>query len=406
MIHFEEAIALILARAPHLPSEPVRLEELVGRVSARAITSPENIPPFANSAMDGFALCREDFTGIDDPVAKVCGIIPAGRTVDDSFTPPHAGVWEIMTGAAIPPRCNAVIKVEETTREGTQVRFSRLPNPQENIRDAGSDFRKGESALAAGTRLFPEHVMALASLGVERADVYRRPRVSVLSTGSELSDDASRAGMIRNSTGPYLMQELRGLGAETAFLGTVADEPTDFIRRLERNLSNEVDVVISTGAVSMGRYDFVASALRDLGAEIVFHKVAIRPGKPLLFARIGKTAFFGVPGNPIATSVGLRFFVEPYLRAIQGLPREVAQKSFLANDTKKPEGLRCFFKAETSQVTPRPSTKTLQGQESFRVAPLLAANSWAILPEQGGTVVAGTEIETYPMHSWAMKERT
>lgn len=406
MILFPEAIRQINSSAPRLTIEEVPCEHALGRVLSSKVLSPESLPPFTNSAMDGFAMSSREFEAQSGPYRMhVKGIIAAGDAIREKYETGPNECWEIMTGAVVPPDCDAVIKVEETTREGEAIQFSRILRAGENVRKSGEDFQVGKQIADAGSKIYPEHLMAFSALGIPTVSVCRKPRVAVVSTGSELAPDAGPGtGKIRNSTAPYLLAELNALGVEAHFVGTIADDPKAFLSLMETELRKGVDVILSTGAVSMGRYDFVAPALRDLGAEIVFHKVAIRPGKPLLFAKLGKTAFFGVPGNPVSTAVGLRFFVEPYLRSLQGLPPELPCRAVLENNTKKPTGLRCFFKAEVSAGKTLRTVNILGGQESFRVAPLLAANCWAIFPENGENVEKGSEIEVYPLHSWKSKE--
>lgn len=406
MILFAEAIQQIISTSPPLPAEQVACERALGRVLSSKILSPEALPPFTNSAMDGFAVSSRELelqSGLFRMRLK--GIIAAGDAIREHCETGPNECWETMTGAVVPPDCDAVIKVEETTREGDTIQFSRGVLAGENIRKSGEDFQVGKEVSDSGTRVYPEHLMSFAALGINSVSVYRKPTVAVVSTGTELAADAGPGtGKIRNSTAPYLLSELNSLGVDAKFLGVIADDPKAFLSLMETELGRNVDIILSTGAVSMGRYDFVAPALRELGAEILFHKVAIRPGKPLLFAKLGKTAFFGVPGNPVSTAVGLRFFVEPYLRSLQGVPTEQPYRAVLENDTKKPLGLRCFFKAEVSQRQTLRTVKILSGQESFRVAPFLASNCWAVLPEDGDSAVKGSEIDVYPLHSWSSKE--
>lgn len=406
MIPYEEAIQRMVSKLPVPEIEPISISESLGRISASDILSRENIPSFNNSAMDGFAFRYADKKVLTPSNQfKVIGVIAAGDDVTQLKSTQQDEAWEIMTGASMPFDCDSVIKVEDTQRDGDVVVFTQSPKCGTHVRKAGEDFSVGDLVVKQGTRIFPEHVMALAALGVEALPAVRRPRVGVISTGAELTSRGPLTpGKIRNSTAPYLMGELVSLGTEAKFLGSNSDDPREFLRVLKTQIEEKVDIVISTGAVSMGKYDFVATALRDLGAEILFHKTAIRPGKPLLFARFGKTAFFGVPGNPVSTAVAVRFFVEPYLRALRGEQPEVGQLMKLKNGIKKPEGLRCFFKAKSVLDGDNSSVEVLPGQESFKVSPLLAANSWVVLPEAGSWVEAGEKVRVFGLHSWGQKE--
>lgn len=406
MILFDDAIERILSNVPAIEPEEIHLNESLGRITAVDLVSRENIPSFNNSAMDGFAFrYPEDKILSSSEKFKVVGVIAAGDDVSQLRSTGPSEAWEIMTGASMPIDCDSVIKVEDTCRQGEEVVFNRFPKLGSNVRKAGEDFSVGDCVVKKGTQIFPEHVMALAALGVNGLKAVKKPRVGVISTGAELTSDGPLTpGKIRNSTAPYLMGELALLGTEAKFLGSNSDDPKDFLKVLRAQIEEKVDIVISTGAVSMGKYDFVATALRDLGAEILFHKIAIRPGKPLLFARLGKTTFFGIPGNPVSTAVAIRFFVEPYLRKLRGEHPEVGHWMQLKNGVKKPEGLRCFFKARSFMDSGTAWVEILKGQESFKVSPLLAANSWVVLPEAGASVEAGEKVRVFGLHSWGQKE--
>jgi molybdopterin molybdotransferase len=208
----------------------------------------------------------------------------------------------------------------------TRIRLLADVPPRQHVRRAGEDIARGEAALLAGSWLTPAHALLAAGLGFATLEVARRPRVAVLCTGRELVDDPAlplQPGQIRNSNGVFLTLRLAAAGAEVVWQETVPDETEVFLAAVQRALQAGADLVLSTGAVSMGRYDFVPPALRSIGAEILFHKLAMRPGKPLLFARLREgPLYFGLPGNPVSAAVGLRFFVEAALRAQLGLPQE------------------------------------------------------------------------------------
>jgi molybdopterin molybdotransferase len=307
-----------------------------------------------------------------------------------------------MTGARLPDGLDRVIPVEQTERLEAPPRVRLLADvaPGQNVRPAGSDVAAGETVLAAGTLLAPQHRMLLAALGVARVRVAARPRVAVLCTGRELVDDVAQAlepGQIRNSNGPFLAARLPLAGAELVHIETVGDEVDAFLAAFERARAAGARTVVSTGAVSMGRYDFVPQALERLGAEVRFHKLAVRPGKPLLFARLPDgTLFFGLPGNPIAVAVGLRFFVEPALRAMLGLPRERPWRVPLAADYAKKPRLRFHLKSRVGVYgAGRLAVTALRGQESYRIRPLAEANAWAVVPVEATALPAGTLVDVY-----------
>ena len=400
MIGYDEACQRILALCEPLAPERVPVANALRRVLAQDVLSCEDLPPFDNTAMDGFALASD---GRELPPGREFAV--AGSHAAGDRDADFGGACEIMTGASLPAGLDSVVPVEQATmlaRDGdghaTAIRLDAAVTPGQHVRSRGQDIAAGSKVLAAGTRVTPAARMLLAALGV--ADVAVRPQVAValLLTGRELVDDPRTPlapGQIRNSNGPFLSDRLDEAGAVVVHRETVADDAAGFVQALDRSLDAGAIVVVSTGAVSMGRHDFVPDALRGLGAQVVFHKVAIRPGKPLLFARLpGGPLYFGLPGNPVSGAVGMRFFVEPALRALLGLAPERPLRLPLAAPARKKPGLRFLQKARVVvDGQGRLQVRLLAGQESFRIAPLLAANAWAVLDEEATHLPAGALVE-------------
>lgn len=405
MISVAEAQAIVRAQAAPLPGERVPLTQAIGRVNAHAIVSAVDLPPFDNSAMDGFALCGAGQTLRSGYEFEVAGEQAAGdsaRRVDGEHT------WEIMTGAALPAGLDTVVPVEQVeilARDANarplRIRLLADVPPTQHVRRAGEDIARGELALQVAQWLGPSQLLLLAGLGIAEVDVARRPRVALLCTGRELVDDPTQAlqpGQIRNSNATFLRARIAAAGAELAHYETVPDDADAFRAALDRALLSDCDVVLSTGAVSMGRYDFVPQVLDGVGATTLFHKVAMRPGKPLLFARLKSgPLYFGLPGNPVSSVVGLRFFVEAALRVMLGLPEERAWSLPLLHDARKKPGFRLHQKARVVLGhDARLGVELLPGQESFKTRPLLAANAWAALPEDLAELPPGTLIDVLP----------
>jgi molybdopterin molybdotransferase len=397
---YEEALRIVLTASARMPVEACAISSCIGRVLAKAVVSEVALPPFDNSAMDGFAL------------RGGAQAVPAGSTLHiegqqaagDGVSQARSGAWEIMTGARVPDGLDRVIPVEQTERAGEHITLQADVEPGQNIRLAGSDVGRGDVVIEPGTTLAPNHLMLLAALGLANVSVATRPRVAVLCTGRELVDDASQplqAGQIRNSNGPFLTARLPLSGAEVIYTETVGDDAAAFEAALRNALDAGAQIVITTGAVSMGRYDFVPQALENIGATTLFHKVAIRPGKPLLFARLRDNALlFGLPGNPIAVAVGLRFFIEPALRVMLGLPAEMPRRvPLLASFGKKPK-LRFHLKTRLRiDAEGRLGAEILGGQESYRIRPLADANAWAIVPADIDVLPKGAMVDVYgPSH--------
>lgn len=403
MTSYDEALATIRREAQRLAGsmEHCAPAEALGRVLAEAVVAGEDLPPFDNSAMDGFALR----TGADGVRAGEEFVVAGAQAAGDAQVQGTHGAWEIMTGARVPDGMDAVVPVELVevlARDGEgrpqRIRLGSDVGRGQNVRQLGEDVRRGSVVLAAGTLVEAQQLMLLAALGVRSVAVARRPRVAILTTGRELVDDPARAlasGEIRNSNGPFIAARLHAAGADVVLRETVGDDAAAFLAALERALAAGADVVLSTGAVSMGRHDFVPDALRSVAAQIHFHKVRIRPGKPLLFATlVGGQLYFGLPGNPVSSAVGLRFFVEPALRVLLGMAPETAVRAPLAADFNKRAPLHFFLKGRLeADGEGRLRARILPGQESFRIAPLAMANAWIVVREDMEAAAAGDGVE-------------
>ncbi len=403
MISYEEALDIL--HAQERPSPVTQsANESCGYVAAQDAASDVLVPPFANSAMDGFAVRSADLVDAseDNPVT----LLKTGSTVaGDTPSAGQGGAWEIMTGAPVPQGYDAVVKVEDVKVNGDQVTFIKPVELHNNIRDAGEDIMPGDVMIEVGTTVSPMHVMALATVGQKDIAVMPKPKVTVFTTGKEIIDDADAAllpGQIRNSNSPYLMAALDELSVDTSYGGIIADEPEQFEQRVKQALF-DTDIFISTGAVSMGTHDFIPDSLRKLGAEILFHKVMIRPGKPILYARFPDgTHYFGLPGNPVSAAVGLRFFVVPLLCHLQGMEIESPITARLLAPSSKKQGFRFFRKAHVSVAQDGTlQLDILKGQESFKIHPLLQANCWASFTEDQTGLEIGETIDVYPLNPGA-----
>ncbi|GAB4349107.1 MAG: molybdopterin molybdotransferase MoeA [Oricola sp.] len=302
--------AAAIARALAVPvreTATVDLGKACGRVAAADLRAPRPMPFFDQSAMDGFAVRIADLAGqgpwrlaVSETVAA--GDPPGGRRETGAAS-------RIYTGAPVPAGADAVVKVEDCTDEGAFVAVAHRPRPGENIRTAGSDIARDALLVAAGTRIEPRHVGLLAANGYRELAVFRRPRVGVFSTGSELvSPQAPEAGRIFDSNRPMLIAMVESAGGEAVDLGVVEDDFRATAEFFARHASG-CDMLVSSGAVSAGGRDFVRPAFEAAGGEILAWKVALKPGKPALFGTLGAMAYFGLPGNPLATFVGFELFV-------------------------------------------------------------------------------------------------
>lgn len=405
MISYDQALALVLQHATmkHPATERVPLAALPGRICVTSLVAPFAVAPFDNSAMDGFAVRSADLVAASPaaPVSlRMAGHLAAGGAQATQALEP-GWCYEIMTGAAIAPGCDAVVQVEATARDGAGRVVFVAPAPAgQHIRGAGLDFAAGDPVLPAGRVVEPSHLLALASLGIADAEVVVRPKVALLSTGLEVVDDLAQplqAGQIYNATNPYLQAVLVAAGADVVTLPTVADEATVFAARVRDAAAQGCQLMVSTGAVSAGTHDFVPGVLAQLGAQVVFHKVAIRPGKPVFFAVLpGGMLYLGLPGNPASTAVGWRFFGQPALRALQCLPPEQPLWARLTEPYKKKPGLRVFLRAQRQPCAQACTcVQIVTPQQSFMVRPFLHSNVWVALPEDGAELPADSLVPIY-----------
>ncbi|MCC4615868.1 molybdopterin molybdotransferase MoeA [Xanthomonas campestris pv. asclepiadis] len=399
MISYADALAIVHQQIAVLAGEWVDSAEAEGRVLAQALSSPAELPAFDNSAMDGFALVTAGCGAVAGSEHMIGGSVAAG---EDAGGIAADSAWEIMTGAGLPAGADAVVPIEQVdvlAHDGarpSRIRLRADLRAGQHIRRRGEDVALHDCVIEAGTVLRAAHLMLLAALGCARVQVVRRPRVALIATGRELVGDPAQPlqpGQIRDGTSSYLLSQLRAAGAEVVWHGQVGDDAAGFDLALAQARTAGADVILSTGAVSRGRYDFVPDALARHGAAVLFHKVAVRPGKPVLLARFEHGALYvGLPGNPMASAAGLRFFVEPALRGFLGMPAERGLQVALETPMQARPLWRQHLRAHlTCSAAGTLCVQILPQQESFRVAPLLQANVWAVLePQDAGAAPATT----------------
>lgn len=312
MLTVHEALARVLEGVQRVPGEEVPLVSALGRVLAGDVAAPMALPPFANSAMDGFAVRAADTPGR----LRVVDTIAAGRVGRVAVTGGTAS--RIMTGAPVPLGADAVVMVEHAEASGEWVTIPQPARPGQHVRALGSDVSRGETVLCAGTTVTPGVAGLLASLGATTAVVAARPRVAILSTGDEIAQPGQPLadGQIYSSNNVALAAMITLAGGHPVDLGNVADEP-QATRSAFARAAEVGQLVVSTGGVSVGDFDHVKGALGD---GVAFWRVAMKPGKPLAYGRVGGTPTFGLPGNPVSCLVNFLQFVRPVLRVMLGDP--------------------------------------------------------------------------------------
>jgi molybdopterin molybdotransferase len=387
----EEARSEVLQAVQALESETVSIWESAGRVLASDVIAEESVPPFQNSAMDGYAVIGADVAG-PGAVLEVIGDLAAGFVAGSRVGPGQA--LKIMTGAPMPEGADTVVRVEDTDGGAEQVTVGPVVAVGTSVRAAGGDVAAGTLVFEAGTRLTPMHVGVLATIGLSSPLVHRRPRVAFMSTGDELTPPGSgplAPGMIRDSNRPMVKALLEEAGAELIDLGIIPDNEAALSAALETGSS--ADVIVSTGGVSMGDYDVTKKVLEG-SASVGFWQVAIQPAKPFAFGRVGEALFFGLPGNPVSVLVSFEQFLRPALLSMQGATRVLREQSEavagerIATDPEKTVFVRVKISGEQDG---RPVVVSAGGQSSNVLSAAAAADVFALVP-RGTSVVEEGEV--------------
>ena len=393
----DEHLAHILATVQVLAPLDVTLLDAHGCVLAEDVTAPHPLPPFDNSAMDGYAVRSTDVasaTELSPVTLPVVGDVAAGSVTPYTVQP---GLCvRIMTGAPMPPGADTVVPVEWTDGGIAQVVIRRPAPPGAHVRSAGEDVPAGTLVLSDGTHLGAPQVGLLAAVGRERASVRPRPRVVVLSTGSELVDPGQplTTGKIPDSNSSLLTAAAQEAGAIAYRVGIVPDDPTVLIDTLEDQLIR-ADMVLTSGGVSVGAYDVVKEAIGRIG-QVRFDRVAMQPGMPQGFGVIGpdRTPFFGLPGNPVSAYVSFEVFVRPAIRRMLGVEplQRPTVRARLSEPLTSPPGKRTFARAWLSVDNGEYVVSPVGGSGSHLIASLAGANAFVVIPEDVTEVAAGAPV--------------
>ena len=395
MIQVQEALDKILTKIQFKGVEKIPLDQALGRVMAEDVVSRINNPPLDNSAMDGYAVIAKDIQSAtpENPVKlEMVEEIAAGYTAKGTLKPGQT--MRIMTGAPIPPGADAVLMQEDTQKDGDSILCLDRADVEENIRRVGEDIKIGESVLKKGTTLSPAHIGMLAVIGRSQIAVGQRPTVSILSTGDEILelDETPQGPQIFNSNGHMLAAQIKSAGGIPIYLGIAKDTEKDLMEKFEWAL--KADIVVSSGGVSVGDYDLVKSTLQKMGQDMLFWKVAMKPGKPLAFGRIGKIPIFGLPGNPVSSFVSFEQFVRPSLRKVLGcsdLSHKTVQAKLTRTIHKKPG--RLHFLSSIVSWADGEYTVTPAGEQGSGILKSAAnANGLLIFPLEAEEIKQGQEV--------------
>ena len=392
LLTVDEASRLILDRVKPLASERVPLVESAGRVLAEGARSAVDLPPFPSSAMDGFAVRAVDTPARLPVVARIAAGHPAPVPLESGQA------MAIATGDVVPDGADAVVPIEVAADDGDAVDVPSA-EPGAHVRPRGGDLAKSDVVVEAGTFLRTAELAALAAAGVAEAACARRPRVALVTTGSELRrpGETLAPGQIYDSNGVMLAAAVVSAGAVVDAHASVADDEGEHRAVLERGL--EADVLITSGGVSVGPHDLVRRIEAELGVEEVFWRVAVKPGKPVSFGVRGSTLVFGLPGNPVSSLVCFELFVRPALLALQGVrnPWPEFQPGVLGSavrrNAERDEFLRARVRADADGVVLEPLT----GQESHMIARAATADALVLAPRGDGEIEAGSGVRYLPL---------
>jgi len=388
LLSLEEALACILERSKPLSSEIVPLERVVGRVVAEPALARANLPPFPSSAMDGFAVRGVETPGTLPIALRVAAGSPSSGRLE------RGSAAAIATGGSVPEGADTIVPVEQVVEENGHVRIAEPARADAHIRPRGGDVREGEVVLPAGVRIGPAQIGALAAAGVAEVRCFRRPRVSVLATGSELRapGETLAPGQIFESNRATIAAVLDASGAEVDLLPVVRDDESAHRDALERALA--ADVLVSSGGVSMGPHDLVRRVAGELGVEEIFWGVAVKPGKPLSFGIREDTLAFGLPGNPVSALVGALVFVRPALLALQGLsdPRPRFQVGRIEIAVRRNEHRDEFIRARLAVDERGVVLEPVTGQESHMIVRAAAADALLHVPRGAGEIATGDPV--------------
>jgi len=405
-ISYQEALETVLGCAEKGGPEDIKIEHAIGRVLFDSHESPMDVPPFASSAMDGFAVQSADFEG-ENPSLRLIDNIPAGQVPKHKLG--SGTCAEIMTGAMIPEGADSIIPVELLeARTADEVSFrpvvagGKHATRNKHVRPAAEELKIGDVVFQGGELITPPVIGMLATIGHTPVRVVKKPLVAVISTGDEIVSPGSDLGpgQIRNSNGPALRGQVLSAGGNCPSFQHVSDDKDAIRQSIERNMA--ADLIVFSGGVSMGAHDHIKGVLNDMGAELLFWKVRQRPGKPLAFGKIrrphemGETHFLGLPGNPVSSAMCFEVYARPMIQKMLGMRQGPEKKitATLAKDITTVQGLHFFTRGIVSQQPGENLVVEDAGpQQSNLYGSVVRANCIIHIPENDAVVLAGQEVE-------------
>ena len=407
MIDYKKAQKILINSKINIKNEIILAKNSINRISAKNIYSPTNYPAGNNTAFDGYAINSKETSRASSKNIKKFKILKTLAAGDNpriknikKFT-----TIEVMTGALIPKPFDTVIPIEvidfyPNKKNPKFILINKKIKKNNHIRFLGSDYKKGEKVISAGKVINSSHILALKSLGVDKIIIKKRPVIMFYSTGNEISEKTNIPDWkVRNSNSHYIKSLSKNLFFEFIDGGVLRDKDDKLFKKLiNKNFNSKCDIIITNGAVSAGKFDFVPRVIKEFNLSNYFKGVAIRPGKPILFAKFKnkEKAFFGLPGNPISSAACFKFFVDPYLKSILNMTKEKPFKAKLKNSYEKKKNFTKFLKGKISiNKKATLEVEVLKGQESFRIKSFTRANTWALFRSGKSTFKKGELIECF-----------
>ena len=392
MISYNKSRTILKKSIINLGEEHIETTKCLNRVTSKNIYVHSYYPLGNNAAFDGYALKSSDTYKLNKKIYqkfKIIGSIAAGNKPIKKKIKKFETV-EIMTGALIPRSLDTIVPIEQINfypnkKNAKYILLNKKISKFDHLRFKGSDYKKGDLLISKGTILQPNHILALKTLGIKKIKVKKKPNILFFSTGNEITNkDKILEWEVRNSNCHYINSLNQNFLFNFKDGGILRDNHSNvFKSHINKMLKSKIDIIITSGAVSAGKFDFVPNVVKKFRLSSYFKSVAIRPGKPILFAKIkGKSkAIFGLPGNPISSAACFRFFVYPYLRNLLGIKKENSFKATLKNEFRKKKDFTRFLKSKMSTTNnSKFEVQILKGQESFRIKSFIQSNVWVMLP--------------------------
>ena len=405
MINYQQAKKILKKAKIQIQDEEILSKNSLNRVVAKDIISPSNHPLGDNAAFDGFAINSKDTKNLSKKKPKqfiIVGSIAAGNKPFNKKVKKFNTI-EIMTGGIISKPFNTIIPIEKINfypniQNPKSIIIDNKVSKNNHVRFKGSDYKKGQLIIKKGTIIQPNHILALKTLGVQKIKVKKKINIIFFSTGNEISNSNKIPNWkVRNSNSHYIENLSKNFLFNFKNAGILRDNHQSLFRsKIKKILNSKFDIILTSGAVSAGKFDYVPNIVKKFKTTQYFKSVMIRPGKPILFARIRQKAIFGLPGNPISSSACFRFFVYPYLENILNLTPEKPIKAILKNSFEKKSNITRFIKSKiTTTKNGKVNVELLPGQESFRIHSFVRSNMWAVLPNGQSKFKKGQIIDCF-----------